>query len=166
KILEFIEKYSLRNIIIAGPGFYKDEFLNYVKENRPEMNTTVITENVSTGGRAGIYECIKRGMLEKAQKDLRISLETKAVEKLFEGIVKNESVYGIKSIQKALEYGAVDELLIVDKFLKNLEYEEITEKARDQRATVHVISSEHDAGKKLEGIGGIGATLRFKIEDT
>lgn len=166
KILEFIEKYSLKNIIIAGPGFYKDEFLNYVKENRPEMNTTVITENVSTGGRAGIYECIKRGMLEKAQKDLRISLETKAVEKLFEGIVKNESVYGIKSIQKALEYGAVDELLIVDKFLKNLEYEEITEKARDQRATVHVISSEHDAGKKLEGIGGIGATLRFKIEDT
>ncbi|NMC60267.1 MAG: hypothetical protein GYA51_12925 [Candidatus Methanofastidiosa archaeon] len=70
----------------------------------------------------------------------------------------------MKAIEKALEYGAINELLIVDKYLKNIEYEEITEKSRDQRAVVHVISSEHDAGKKLEGIGGIGATLRFKIE--
>lgn len=166
KIKEFIDKYSLKNVIIVGPGFYKDEFLEYVKENNPDMKMAIISENVSTGGRAGVYECIKRGMLEKAQKDLRISLETKAVEKLFEGIIKNEAVYGTKAIEKALGYGAIDELLIVDKFLKNLEYEELTEKARDQRAKVHVISSEHDAGKKLEGIGGIGATLRFKIDDT
>jgi len=164
KIIELIQKYNLKNVIVAGPGFYKDEFMNYVKENTSEISKYVINENVSAGGRSGIYECIKRGMLEKAQKDLRISLETNAVETLFESIIKNEGVYGIKAIEKALEYGAINELLIVDKYLKNIEYEEITEKSRDQRAVVHVISSEHDAGKKLEGIGGIGATLRFKIE--
>jgi protein pelota len=164
KIIELIQKYNLKNVIVAGPGFYKDEFMNYVKENTSEISKYVINENVSAGGRSGIYECIKRGMLEKAQKDLRISLETNAVETLFESIIKNEGGYGIKAIEKALEYGAINELLIVDKYLKNIEYEEITEKSRDQRAVVHVISSEHDAGKKLEGIGGIGATLRFKIE--
>jgi len=164
KILEIIQKYNLKTVIIAGPGFYKDEFLTYIKEYKPELLNSIITENVSTGGRAGIYECIRRGILEKAQKDLRVSLETNVVERLFENIIKNEAVYGINSIQKALDYGAINELLIVDKFLRINEFEEITEKSREQRATIHVISSEHDAGKKLEGIGGIGAILRFKID--
>ncbi len=164
KILEIIQKYNLKTVIIAGPGFYKDEFLTYIKEYKSELLNNIITENVSTGGRAGVYECIKRGILEKAQKDLRVSLETNVVERLFENILKNEAVYGINSIQKALDYGAINELLIVDKFLRINEFEEITEKSREQRATIHVISSEHDAGKKLEGIGGIGAILRFKID--
>jgi protein pelota len=103
-------------------------------------------------------------MLEKAQKDLRVSLETNAVERLFEAIIKNEGVYGLTAIDKALEYGAINELLIVDQFLRKTEFEEITEKSREQRAAIHVISSEHDAGKKLEGIGGIGAILRFRID--
>jgi len=165
KIIEFIDKYNLKNIIVAGPGFYKDEFMNYIKEFQPGISSSIITENVSTGGRAGVYECIKRGMVEKAQKDLRVSLETNVVEALFQAILKNEGVYGLRAIERALEYGAIDKILIVDKFLKNTEFEVITEKSRDQRATIYVISSEHDAGKKLEGIGGIGAILRFRIED-
>ncbi|KYC45772.1 MAG: Peptide chain release factor subunit 1 [Candidatus Methanofastidiosum methylothiophilum] len=164
KILENIQKYNLKTVIVAGPGFYKDEFLNYVKEFKPEILNNIITENVSTGGRAGVYECIKRGILEKAQKDLRVSIETNAVERLFEAIIKNEGVYGLRAIEKALEYGAINELLILDQFLRKIEFEEITENSREQRATIHVISSEHDAGKKLEGIGGIGAILRFKID--
>ncbi|MCC7572335.1 MAG: mRNA surveillance protein pelota [Candidatus Methanofastidiosum sp.] len=165
KILEMIQKYNLKTVIVAGPGFYKEEFMNFVKEYKSEIINNIVTENVSTGGRAGVYECIKRGILEKAQKDLRISLETNAVERLFEAIIKNDGVYGIKAIESALEYGAVNELLIVDHFLRIAEFEIITEKSREQKAIIHVISSEHDAGKKLEGIGGIGAILRFKISD-
>ena len=144
KIIEFIDKYNLKNIIVAGPGFYKDEFMNYIKEFQPGISSSIITENVSTGGRAGVYECIKRGMVEKAQKDLRVSLETNVVETLFQAILKNEGVYGLKAIEKALEYGAIDKILIVDKLLKNTEFEVITENL-DQRATIYVISSEHDA---------------------
>ncbi len=165
KILEMINKYNLKTIIVAGPGFYKDEFMEYIKEYKNELTNFIANENVSTGGRAGIYECIKRGMLEKVQKDLRVSIETDAVERLFELIIKNEAVYGVGPIKKALEYGAIDELLVVDHCIRKVEYESITEKSREQRAKVHVISSEHDAGKKLEGIGGIGATLRFKIDE-
>jgi len=164
KTIEIVQKYNLKTIIIAGPGFYKDEFINYLKESKLEILNNIVTENVSTGGRSGIYECIKRGTLEKAQKDLRISIETNAVERLLVAILKNDGVYGIKAIEKALEYGAVSELLIVDQFLRNNEFEALTEKSREHRASIHVISSEHDAGKKLEGIGGIGAILRFKID--
>ncbi|MBW3003287.1 mRNA surveillance protein Pelota, partial [Candidatus Woesearchaeota archaeon] len=29
--------------------------------------------------------------------------------------------------------------------------------------SVHIISTDHDAGKKLHGLGGIAAILRYKI---
>ena len=54
----------------------------------------------------------------KSSKDLRISIETNAVERLLVAILKNDGVYGIKAIEKALEYGAISELLIVDQYLK------------------------------------------------
>jgi protein pelota len=28
---------------------------------------------------------------------------------------------------------------------------------------IHIISREHEGGKKLDGIGGIGAILRYKV---
>ena len=31
------------------------------------------------------------------------------------------------------------------------------------KGSVNIISSEHDGGKKLDGLGGIGAILRYKL---
>jgi stalled ribosome rescue protein Dom34 len=31
------------------------------------------------------------------------------------------------------------------------------------KGEIHIISSEFDAGKKLDGLGGIGAILRYKM---
>ena len=31
------------------------------------------------------------------------------------------------------------------------------------KGEIEIISSEHDAGKKLDGLGGIAAILRFKL---
>ena len=31
------------------------------------------------------------------------------------------------------------------------------------RGTINIISSDNDAGKKLDGLGGIGALLRYKL---
>ncbi len=31
------------------------------------------------------------------------------------------------------------------------------------KGQVHIISSEHEGGKKLDGLGGLGALLRYKL---
>ncbi|MDP6600013.1 MAG: mRNA surveillance protein Pelota, partial [Candidatus Woesearchaeota archaeon] len=61
-------------------------------------------------------------------------------------------------------------LLITDSFIQKRrnenKYEEIEETMRTVDSTkgdILIIRSEHEAGKKLDGLGGIAAILRFKL---
>ncbi|MBU0662152.1 hypothetical protein KJ891_01715 [Candidatus Micrarchaeota archaeon] len=38
------------------------------------------------------------------------------------------------------------------------------ETAERNRGTVHIISSRHNAGKQLEGLGGVAALLRYRVK--
>jgi protein pelota len=35
--------------------------------------------------------------------------------------------------------------------------------AEQTKAEIYIISSEHEGGKKLDGLGGMGAILRYKL---
>jgi protein pelota len=84
-----------------------------------------------------------------------------------EGIAKYGPVeYGIEDVKNALEVGAVETLLIIDKLIrgKNAQVEEILIHTESLSGNVVIISSIHDAGKQLEALGGIAAILRYKIK--
>jgi len=155
-------------IIICGPGFAKDNFLKFLREEYPEIAKRIYIESVGSTGRAGIYEAIKRGIVEKIVKEDRVSLETKLVEEVIMRISKSSPLvaYGTDEVKKALEYGAVEILLLTDSFLREnrKEAEKITEKAKETGAKSIIISTEHEAGEKLKAIGNIAALLRFSIK--
>ena len=54
----------------------------------------------------------------------------------------------IHDMKRTNMYGKVDHLL------KN---------AEASKGEIHIISSEHDGGKKLDGLGGISAILRYRM---
>jgi len=63
----------------------------------------------------------------------------------------------------ALNKGAVERLLISDLFMRSKKGEIFLDLAKKTHSEFIIINTMHDAGKKFEGIGGIGALLRFKI---
>ncbi len=157
-------------VIVAGPGFYKEEFKKFLDENYPDMSRMVVLEDTSVTGKTGIYEVIKRGAVEKVYRDSRISKEINLVEKVLERISKGKGdvAYGVDEVEEAVNYGAVDTLLVLDELLKesNLRerIESLLESVRNLRGDVVVVSSEHEGGEKLKAIGGIAALLRFSIK--
>ncbi|MEA1994348.1 MAG: mRNA surveillance protein pelota [Euryarchaeota archaeon] len=163
KMERALDKYAVEKMIIAGPGFVKQEFVKYLKMEYPQLDGKYVLRKASTAGKTGVHEVIRKGDLEDVYKDSRVSREMVLVEELSRKILTDEAVYGIETIKKALSYGAVETLLIVDELLRDTRYEKIMEKARQQRAEVCVISSEHEGGEKLQGLGGIAGILRFKI---
>ena len=61
-------------------------------------------------------------------------------------------------------------MLITDSFIQKSrsenfynEVEKIMKAVEKTKGEVQIISSEHEAGKKLDGLGGIAAILRFKL---
>lgn len=151
-------------LIIVGPGFTKDHFVKYYKEKDPVLFNKYIVFGTSNAGINGIQEAIKSGVVEKITKDNRVVFETNLIEKFFEEIKKTGLVsYGEKEVKNALINGAVQRLLIIDKIVRTKNGEDLLKLSKENNSEFTIINTIHEAGKKFEGIGGIGALLRFKI---
>ncbi|MEW6070583.1 MAG: mRNA surveillance protein Pelota, partial [Candidatus Thermoplasmatota archaeon] len=113
---------------------------------------------------AGINEVLKKGFSVRVLQEARIVFETQLVEKLFEELTKNGNfAYGEKEVKTALEHGAVETLMVTDRFVRSGKAEEFIKLAEAIKAKSTIISTVHDAGKKLESLGGVGALLRYRI---
>jgi len=151
-------------LVIVGPGFTKDHFIKYAKEKDPQLFNKYFVHGTGYSGMNGIHEAIRTGLIEQITKENRVVLETSYVEKLFEEIKKDGlAAYGEKEVKNALINGAVERLLIIDTLIRKETGEELLNLAKENRSEFTIINTQHDAGKKMEGIGGVGALLRFKI---
>ena len=151
-------------LIIIGPGFTKEHFIEYGRSKEPVIFGKYFTHGTSCAGINGVQEAIKMGVVEKITKENRLVFETRLIERLFEEIKKDGLVtYGEQEVINALKNGAVERLLISDTMVRTLRGEELLRLAKQTNSESTIINTMHDAGKKFEGIGGIGALLRFKI---
>ena len=65
KVIESITKFdSIQNIIIAGPGFVKNDFFDYLKDKHSDLAKISIVEATGSGGRNGISEVLDHGLIE------------------------------------------------------------------------------------------------------
>ena len=151
-------------LVIIGPGFTREHFAKYGKEKDPETFNKIFLHATGHSGMNGVQEAIKTGIVKQITKENRVVLETEYIEKLFEEIKKDGLVtYGYEDVKKAILNGAVDRLLITDKIVRTKDGEELLKAAKDNNSEFMIINTLHEAGKKIEGIGGIAALLRFKI---
>lgn len=163
-ILNSMRRYEdIKYFFVAGPGFAKHELMKYLKEKDRKVAKKIVIDSVSQTGESGMQELLKRRVLEKVVKLSRVSEETAMVEMLLERIAKDElAFYGRKEAEELLSTGAVETLLVSDKKVR--EFENLVEKAEKTKAKVIIISSEHQAGEKLLGLGGIAGFLRYRFE--
>jgi protein pelota len=160
EISKKISEYDLPTLV-AGPGFAKEEFRKYYEE---KFGKKIFVESCSSTGRTGIYEVLKKGLVSSLYKEDRLTREIGAVEELFGKIISDMAVYGIGEVERALSYGALERLLILDTYLRSeKKTEHILETARRTNCQIMVISSEHEGGDRLAGLGSIAGILRFKI---
>ncbi|MEM0360174.1 MAG: mRNA surveillance protein pelota [Candidatus Diapherotrites archaeon] len=153
-------------VVLAGPGFTKNEVQEFLKEKN--FAGKIFVENTNSTGLTGVNELLKGTALAKIVEDAEITKEAMLIEKVMEAIGKNtgKAAYGLEEVAKAVDLGAVEELLVLDRFLgeERDKISPLLEKAEHMRAEIHIFNSEHDPGKKLEGIGKIAALLRYKVE--
>ena len=165
------EKHS--PIAIIGVGFVKNHFVKFLQNEAPEIaNSVVDVKSVNNGGVAGIYEALRSGILLKAMKQQRITEETKLVEQILKRLGKSEKTvtYGLEEVERAVQLGAVEKLVLADTALRETSdekrrfLEKLMRNVEEKGGEITVISTEHEAGAKLTALGGIAALLRFPIQ--
>jgi protein pelota len=83
--------------------------------------------------------------------------------------------YGPSEVEKAVEKGAVGQgggvLLINNSLFRSQEigvrkrWVALVDKVKEEGGDARVLSSDHESGKRLEGLGGIAAILTFPLDD-
>jgi len=151
-------------LVVLGPGFTKEHFIKHGKEKEPILFEKYVVHGTGHSGMNGVQEAIKTGIIEQITKENRVVFETSLVEKLFEEIKKDGPVtYGEQDVKNALMNGAVERLLIIDILVREEKGEKFLKLAKQNNSEFTIINTMHEAGKKIKGIGGVGALLRFKI---
>jgi len=166
-----LEQAEIGLIVIAGPGFVKDHFRNHLSKAGIKDLPPVVVESINAIGIPGTKEILFRGVIGKAASTIKVETETKLIESLIEHISKDDGLgaYGDDEVRKAVQFGAVENLLITDKKLR-----EGTEQVRRRmdnlirdtekvRGAFHIVSTEHPTGEQLHRLGGLAAILRFRI---
>ena len=169
-ILHFLHDYSkesnIDELIVAGPGFTKDRFMDFLKERNTDLSKITRMVEVKGTGRRGLLEVVREhlGDTDAGREALLIH---QAMENLAKG--NDKTLYGMNEIIEVVENGAIESLLILDELLyesveRRAEIDNISSKVRNFGGKVYLISSRHPGGEQIKGLGGIVALLRYPVQ--
>jgi protein pelota len=148
-------------ILVAGPGFERENLLRFVRERNPGLAGRMVLEHTAGTGRAGISEVV-RASANRVLRETRIAREAGLVERLLTEIQKDGlAVYGREETRKAVEAGAVEVLLVSEERMAGME--DVMRAADGMGARIAIIAADHEAGERFLGLGGIGGLLRFRV---
>ena len=169
QLQDYVDRYKIKNIILASPAFWKEDLLKQIKDDELKQKITLATCNAV--GREAINEVLKRPEVKNVLSKERTTRELKLIELLLNEISKNNlAAYGFEQTKQAINFGAVSEMLISTNFIHEKrqlnmfsEIDKIMKTVESMKGKIHIINSKNQAGKKLDGLGGIAAILRYKI---
>jgi protein pelota len=149
------------SIIVAGPGFERENLYNFIKKNDPDLSKRITVEHANDTGRAGVQEVIETSA-NRVLKETRVAKETETVQEILARIKKDGLVaYGKAEVAKAVEMGAVETLVVSEDKIE--EFEQLMDTTEKQGGAVTIISTEHESGEEFLGLGGIAVLLRYKV---
>ncbi|MEM0449134.1 MAG: mRNA surveillance protein pelota [Methanomassiliicoccales archaeon] len=166
EIIEKVKQLVKENVplVVLGPGFAKETLVSMGRQKAPEVFKRAFIYHTGQAGMAGVHELMKKGLGAEVLQGSRVAEETNLVERVLEEIAKEGPVaYGPEEVSRAAYAGAVDTLLLLDPILREKDVEELMKAVESARGKVVVVSEHHEAGKKLEALGGIAALLRYKL---
>ena len=167
-----LEQHEIGLVVIAGPGFVKDHFRETLSSAGIKNLPPTVIESTNNIGVPAAKEILGRGVIGKAIETVKLEIETQLIEKLIENLAKDNGLatYGDKEVERAVQFGAVEELLITDMKLREGDdaqrrrMDQLIRDAEKTRSAFHIVSTDHPSGDQLQNLGGIAAILRFRME--
>ncbi|GBM75288.1 Protein pelota [Araneus ventricosus] len=168
-------------VLIASPGFVKDQFFEYMIQQAIKTDNKTILENkglfvlvhASSGFKHSLKEVLSDPAISSKLADTKAAGEVKCLEQFYNMLMNepNKAFYGPRHVLKANEAQAIDTLLISDKLFrcndvaKRKMFVGLVDSVRENGGEVKLFSSLHPSGEQLDQLSGLAAILRFPMEE-
>ncbi|XP_045785866.1 protein pelota [Maniola jurtina] len=180
-ILRHIDFNVVKCVILASPGFVKDQFFDYMMQQAIKTDNKLLIENkskfllvkASSGFKHSLKEVLQEPAVIAKISDTKAASEVKLLESFYTMLQLEpaKAFYGKKHIERANEAMAIETLMISDKLFRcqdiaqRKEYVGIVDTARENGSDVRIFSSMHVSGEQLDQLTGIAAVLRFPMPE-
>ncbi|MEM3841502.1 MAG: mRNA surveillance protein pelota [Candidatus Micrarchaeaceae archaeon] len=158
EIIGVIANMEVNIVIIAGPGFTKDQIKAYMENSGAikSLGKNIILKNTSNAERSGVYELIKSNEVAELLGKERIRSEFMLMEEFLKGLQLGKSKHGCGNVIKALESYEASTVIVNDSVLGRPDYQRALEAAERMRAKVVVFNSSDEVGQQLASFEDIG----------
>ena len=172
KLSEIIERFTPEFLVIAGPGFTREDLLKRLKRSQLAISADkILLQHVSSAEKSALHELFISKTIPTLVADYQVMQNAQLFESFLQKLTNEENMvcYGITDVMKAYEISATKTILIVDTLLKGINLKErerlesLIEGAKKQGSHVEIIGSESDAGHRLTAFGSIAAILHFPV---
>lgn len=148
--------------IIAGPGFFKERLAKALAESDPALKAKIRVLATAESGGAGVQELLRSGKASEVLQGSVAAEEADLVEQLVTALGGGRrAAVGRREVAGAIGVGAVETLLVLESGLTDPEVIRLLDAARTAGARVFIVGAQGEAGKRLAGLDGLGALLRF-----
>jgi len=168
-------------VLLASPGFVKDQFYEYMLQQALKNEQKTILDNkdkfllvhASSGFKHSLKEALcNPGVMAKLS-DTKAAGEVKCLENFFNTLQTEpeKAFYGLNHVEKANEAQAIECLLIADSLFRSSDiatrkrYVNLVETTKENGGEVRIFSSLHVSGEQLAQVTGIAAILRFPMPE-
>lgn len=180
-VLRHVNFGVVRCLVVASPGFTKDQFFDYMMLEATRRDLRQIIENKgkivlthsSSGYKHALKEVLAAPPIMALIKDTKAVKEVKALDD-FHAMLSNDSsraFYGPGHVFAAHDRLAIQTLLITDELFRSADiptrrkYVDLVESVKAGGGEVHIFSGMHVSGEQLQQLTGIAAILRFPLPD-
>ncbi|CAH8837577.1 unnamed protein product [Trichobilharzia szidati] len=185
QIMQALERHIrfdiVKCIILASPGFLREQFFEFMIQTATRQEKRVFLENKSkfmlvhssSGHKHALKEVLTDSVVMSKLANTKATSEVTALNDFYQMLKVDQSraFYGYKHVKTAAEAFAIDTLLVSDALFRsrNLEerkrYVELVDQVKENQGTVRIFSSLHISGEQLNQLSGVAAILRFPIPE-
>ena len=178
-ILHHVNFLALRCVVLAGPGFNKDTFWEWMLEMaaKRELRDLLLSRpkwvqaHASSAYKHALRQVLSDPAVAARVAETRAGAEVAALREFMEMMndQPDRVTYGIRHVQKASEQGAISKLLLVDSLFRaqhvqrRAEHVALVESCKESGAIVRIFSDQHVSGEQLRQLSGTAAILRFPL---
>lgn len=173
-------------LLLASPGFVASAFLSYIKAeatrttNKPllALVPTIIIAHSSTAHLHSLTEVLSSPAITTKLSDTKYARETALMDKFLTLMRQDDgrAWYGPREVEKAVDKGAVgrgggvlminNALFRAQNVVERRRWVKLVDRVKEtEGGEVRVLSSLHESGKRLEGLGNVAAILTYPLED-
>ena len=158
---------GVKYVVIGSPVVLRELIVRKVNELNKDLK--VYSDSVSVGGRGGIEELIRRDKVKNLLKEMTAVESEEILNQFMAQFVRNPKkvAIGIDEVSFSIKSNAASKLLVHEEMLtsnKGEQVEAIINDAEIKGAKVLIVPREAPSAKRLKGLGGLIALLRYPLD--